>query len=184
MSQLQLRLSATSPHPFFIIFIMAVVYANDLTGGKLFLRYQGETEGTMLGTKDKDLTTFTTNRNLVFVEDLKLWSEYPIMGAGAGASKYLRGEGRGIAAHIEFSRLLAEHGLPGLIIFLLIIATGYSYFKEKDPVVKSLKITLFCLAILTTFHSATRTFITPLLISLCSAVVLPAKKSNDPVPGK
>ncbi len=170
--------------PVFIIFVAAIFYANDLTQGKLFLRYQGETEGTLLGTKEKNLNTFTTNRNLILMEDLTLWTEYPILGVGAGASKYERSEGRGIAAHIEFSRLLAEHGIPGVIIILLIITVAYRLKSEKDPTLRAIKAGLFFLAIFTTFHSATRTFITPLLISLSVINILPKEKVDGIIPGK
>ena len=170
--------------PAFIVFIMAIFYANDITGGKLFLRYQGETEGTLLGSKEKNINTLTTNRNLIFLEDIGLWSEYPLLGTGAGASKYLREEGKGLAAHIELSRLLAEHGIPGLIIFILLLGIGYSLRKETDPVMRALKFSLYMLAIFTTFHSATRTFVSPLLLSLCSITFLPDEKPSDSLPGK
>ncbi len=170
--------------PAFIVFTLAIFYANNITGGKLFLRYQGETEGTLLGSKEKTINTFTTNRNLIFMEDLDLWSEHPVFGVGAGASKYMRDEGRGLTAHVELSRLLAEHGIPGLIIFILLIGFGFSIRKETDPVMRAIKLGLYFLALFTTFHSATRTFITPLLLSMCSVNYIPDEKHVDSVPGK
>jgi hypothetical protein len=164
--------------------IAAVLYVNEKTQGNLFLRYQGETYGTLLGTREKDLATWTSNRTLVFFDDLELWKEYPVLGAGVGSSKHLRDDGAGIAAHVELSRLLAEHGIPGLAIFVLILMFGWSCRKEPDPLSKPIKMALFALAILTTFHSATRTFITPLLISMCALQIKPRNQTHDPLPGK
>ncbi len=170
--------------PLIAFVFITIVYVNVKTEGNLFLRYQGETYGTLLGTKEKDLDTWTSNRTLIFFDDLELWKEYPILGSGVGASKHMRVEGKGIAAHVELSRLLAEQGIPGLLIFVFILMFGWSCLREPDSLAKSIKLTLFTLAVLTTFHSATRTFITPLLISLCALQINPPVLQNDPVPGQ
>jgi len=170
--------------PLIAFIFLAIVYVNEWTGGNLFLRYSGETYGTMLGTRDKDLTTITSNRNIVFLNDIDLWIENPVLGTGVGASKYLRNEGSGIPAHVELSRLLAEHGILGLLIFILFLFTSRNYFSEPDILVKALKLSMFALAILTSFHSATRTFLTPLLISLCTINVVDSAPKNDIIPGK
>ena len=78
--------------PSILIFIVAIIYTNNLTDGKLLLRYQGETQGTVTGTRERDLTTITSNRNLIFLSDMELWSEFPVFGSGAGTSKYMRTE--------------------------------------------------------------------------------------------
>jgi hypothetical protein len=154
--------------PALILFGFAVFLTNELTKGNLLLRYQGETYGTLSGTRERDMSTVTSGRDVIFFSDLELWGENPMFGSGAGTSKYLRSEGQGTAAHVELSRLLAENGVPGIFIFLLILYSGYSYLSEKDSLIKALKIAFFVLAVFTTFHSATRTFITPLLLSLCT----------------
>jgi O-antigen ligase len=169
--------------PMIALIFIAVIYVNEWTRGNLFLRYSGETYGTMLGTRDRDLATITSNRNVVFLDDLELWREYPVLGTGVGASKYLRDDGKGIPAHVELSRLLAEHGVLGFFIFILFLVSGRQYFREPDMLVRALKISLFSLAILTTFHSATRTFLTPLLLSLCTINIINDPVSNDTVPG-
>jgi|SRR5688572_24778654 len=170
--------------PLIAFIFLAMVYVNEWTGGNLLLRYSGETYGTMLGTRDKNLATITSNRNIVFMNDIDLWFQHPVLGAGVGASKYLRSEGRGIPAHVELSRLLAEHGILGLFIFILFLFTSRHYYREPDMLVKALKLSLFSLAILTSFHSATRTFLTPLLISLCTINVVYNNPKNDIVPGQ
>jgi hypothetical protein len=71
------------------------------TGGALTKRFS-----------DTDLT----NRDHIVMEDVRIFLEHPLIGVGVGQGKEHR-EG-GAAEHTEFSRLLAEHGLMGLLAFL------------------------------------------------------------------
>lgn len=153
--------------PIVVLFVIVFQYADRATGGNLALRYQGETPGTLAGTKEKNLNTFTSNRVAVFKDDLSLWREYPIFGVGVGASSNLREHTYRVAAHVELSRLLSEHGILGLIYFAILIALGIKVLRQAsmDPWGPML-LSLFVLALFTTFHSAMRTFITPLLIGL------------------
>ncbi len=141
--------------------------ADSITGGLLSQRYQGETAGTLSGSKEKTLNTLTSNRYDILLGDLELWSDHPLLGVGAGASRYMRSTADGIAAHVEFSRLLAEHGILGLLFFLILLG---QFFRRKkfspSPLIRSIQTVLFFIAIYTTFHAATRTFVTPLLIGL------------------
>jgi hypothetical protein len=75
---------------------------DDFTGGALSARFA---------------ETNTTNRYDFMVADFKLWIDNPILGVGPAGSKEVHG---GAATHSEASRLLAEHGLPGLVALLLL----------------------------------------------------------------
>jgi O-antigen ligase len=152
--------------------------ADGLTDGVLSLRYQGETAGTLGGSKEKTLNSITSNRFDIFTGDLALWAENPLLGVGVGASRYLRSTLNGVISHVEFSRLLVEHGLLGLLFFLILLSLFFSIRKRKEePVTKSIQLAFFVLAIYTTFHAATRTFVTPLLIALSVIrVVVPSKQ--------
>ena len=79
-----------------------------VTGGKLLLRYQGETEGTYNYGAEKTLKKMTSGRSLIFEEDLNLWYDYPIFGCGVGASRLIRSRitDEKISSHVELSRLL------------------------------------------------------------------------------
>jgi hypothetical protein len=146
------------------IFIFQQV--DDITGGKISLRYQGETEGTFLGQKEKTLNVLTSNRFEILLGDLELWQENLMGGVGVGASKYLRSY---ISAnpHVEFSRLLAEHGILGLLYIMIIIYLGIRLYRNNSvPQIRMVLLTLFLIGLLTSFHSAMRTFITPLFIAV------------------
>lgn len=149
-----------------LVFIFS--YIDSITGGKLYLRYQGETEGTYNYGVEKNLNKITSGRSLIFEEDLKLWFEYPIWGTGAGASRHIRGGGtEKISSHVELSRVLAEYGIFGIIYFFSLFNIGiglwHKFRLNKDYLIYFV---IFLIGFLTTFHSAMRTFVTPLLISL------------------
>ena len=165
----------------FVIIIFTFDYIDEITGGKLLLRYQGETDGTYNHGAEKNLKKMTSGRTLILDEDLKLWVKHPIFGVGIGVSRHIRGgTDRKISSHLEFSRLLAEHGIFGLIYFIALIRIGIKLFKGmKYNTINGIFFILFFIGFLTTFHSAMRTFITPLLISLSVIGIQTVKKKNE-----
>ncbi len=165
------KLPNFAQYVFPIVFVgfFAFQIADDITGGNLSLRYQGETYGTSIGAKEKDINIITTNRFNIFMEDIELFKEYGIWGVGVGASQRLRGGdvSEGTAAHVELSRLIAEHGILGIFYFILLILVYFIYVRTvAHPVHKAILACLFILALYSTFHAATRTFVTPLLFGL------------------
>ena len=149
-----------------MIFSASYVIIENRSEGQITLRYLGETFGTLSGNKIKTIDTFTTGRYEILKSDLLLWNENFIFGTGAGSSKYLRsGVLYGISPHTELTRLLAEHGLFGLLfIFIIIVNSMKSFKRNKNSIYQSILITLFLIGIGTAFHSAMRTFITPVLV--------------------
>ena len=155
----------------FTILLSSFVMISYLSSGNLSLRYLGETSGTISGSTEKSIDTITTGRFSIFYEDLLLWFDYPLFGTGAGASKYLR-ENKSLS-HTEISRLLCEHGLFGLIFILIVLSIGIdSFLKNRFNSSKALLISLFFIAFATGMHSAMRTFITPIFMSLSTLIVI------------
>jgi O-antigen ligase len=67
----------------------------------------------------------TTGRLELVAADLRLWEENPLWGVGPGQAEYSRESSIGrVAAHTEFSRLLAEHGVFGFAALLLLLIAG------------------------------------------------------------
>ncbi len=172
--------------PLGVLLFLVMIVANTITGGMLLLRYQGETQGTLAGSADKNLNKITTNRSDIFMEDVELFSEYPTMGVGVGASTFLRNDYKGYAPHVELSRLLAEHGILGLIIFILfLIVFILNRNAAPDYISKGLLVACFLLGFLATFHSATRTYITPLLMGVsCVSVFQISRPKPQTNPAK
>jgi hypothetical protein len=165
----------------FVLTTLIFNYIDDITSGKLSLRYQGETEGTYKHGAEKDLRKITSGRSMIFEEDLKLWADYPIFGCGVGISRYIRGgsEGRKISSHIELSRLLAEQGIIGLFYFLALLNIGirlWKLFRIDNSMI--IYFILFLIGMCTTFHAAMRTFVTPLLIGLSVIGIQSVKRKN------
>lgn len=153
---------------------------NVLTNGMLFLRYQGETSGTLAGGKEKDLNLITSGRLDILEGDIDLWLQNPVLGVGAGASKYLREKMNGVVAHVEFSRLLAEHGLLGAVYFFILIYFALRLPRSNpDPSIVAIVCAFYTVGVFTSFHAAMRTFVSPLTIGLSMVVIksiLPAKR--------
>lgn len=153
--------------PAFILILGSFFLVNRLTNGLLFLRYQGETSGTFAGTKEKDLNTITSGRLDIFLGDLELWADHPITGVGVAASRYMREKMTGVVAHVELSRLLAEHGIFGFIYFLILTYYGFKAVRSSpNPAIAGLLFALFAVGLFTSFHAAMRTFVSPLMIGL------------------
>lgn len=64
-------------------------------------------------------------REQILGSELELFKENPIMGVGVGMGKSYRGEmlGEEVASHNEMTRLLAEHGMFGVLILLILLVT-------------------------------------------------------------
>jgi hypothetical protein len=81
------------------------------------------------------------------------------MGVGPGAARELRltyGYGMVVGAHSEFTRMLAEHGLFGLVSLLSILILSFKEYKRRVDYNKVLLGCMSIFGILTMFHSAFR----------------------------
>jgi hypothetical protein len=92
---------------YFVVFPML----DSLTSGKLSARFQ-----------EKGFT----GREDIAKGDLELGLRHPVMGVGLGMVKQARARELGIggAAHTEFTRLIAEHGLLGLLALGALLVMG------------------------------------------------------------
>jgi O-antigen ligase len=139
----------------------------------------------MLGTKEVTVDHFVTGRLGIFEQDLDLWLTNILTGVGVGASRFLRDLNRiGVAPHVELSRLLADHGILGLIYVVLFFfkVPFDAWNRNANGKNRVLVMVLLIVAILTTFHAAMRTFITPLFVIIGSLKIMENKtviKSPD-----
>lgn len=85
-----------------------------------------------------------SNREAIATLDLILFAEHPVMGVGPGMGKYARKQefGSGGAAHTEFTRLLSEHGIFGVIATLILFGIALRQFLlPGTPQAKALRVT-------------------------------------------
>jgi O-antigen ligase len=173
---------------FYIIITLLSLYgvfevANRMTGGNLLLRYQGETAGTMAGSKEVTVDHFVTGRLSIFEQDIDLWIENFITGVGVGSSRFLRNVERvGVSPHVELSRLLAEQGLLGLFyaFYFFCFIPLQVYQSNERNIQRTVLMAIITIAILTTFHAAMRTFVTPLFMILGSLKITSDWKPSKP----
>jgi O-antigen ligase len=105
-----------------VIFVALVYYVvlpnmDRFTDGKLSARIH-----------DADLT----GRDTLISQDLEMWRENPLLGVGPGMAKAARSYHHDIiAAHTEFSRLLAEHGTFGFLAILTLAMIVIENLKQS-----------------------------------------------------
>lgn len=169
-----------------IFSLAAFLTINFLTGGLLLSRYSGETAGTLAGSSEKNVEDATSGRTSIIENDINLWFDNFFFGVGPGESpEYRRDDpnyyGNSVT-HTEFSRLLSEHGLFGLIInIILIILIPLKIIRSKENArYRYIKIAFALFALLSMTHSAMRTII-PVLFYAFSAITIRDKKVNTPL---
>jgi O-antigen ligase len=103
--------------------------------------------------------TGTTGRDLIAKADFAIWSENPILGVGAGMGPASRLAilGHAPAAHTEWSRLVAEHGLLGLGAAVCLIAMAWrACARDRRPFERALAAGFATWAFLFMFHAGMR----------------------------
>lgn len=145
-------------------------YVNQVTGSALYNRYAGISYGQKVGVEK-----YTSGRLEILRIDTDIFMDNPLLGIGPGAGTDLRpeyGYHERVAAHVEFSRLLAEHGLLGLIsLGILLLGPIKEFFCRRGLHQRFLLIAgvLFCLGFMA--HSATRIALPMFLYGLGFALV-------------
>jgi O-antigen ligase len=123
-------------------------------------------------------------RTEIVVADLKLWTENPVLGVGVGEGEFQRDLEKDTATHTEYTGLLAEHGMLGLVAIGCLIGmalTAWRRQKTVDGRFISLALMVWSLATMT--HLAVRLAIIPFAFAFAAAAVLPRPSTTpDPQP--
>ena len=100
-----------------------------------------------------------SGRIVIMLIDLEIFYDNIFFGVGPGQANQLRkdyGYGKLVTAHSEFTRLLSEHGLLGLLSILCIIVMTLIDFRKRNTEEKCIQLGMALLALLTMSHSAMR----------------------------
>lgn len=101
------------------------------TGAFLLLpQLDAYTEGKL---SQRFLDTNPTGRDTIVKLDLQIWSEHPMLGVGPGRAMPIReAMGYRAAAHTEFTRMLSEHGMFGLLSLLLLVTAAAGKLLQRQ----------------------------------------------------
>ncbi len=128
--------------------------ANDFSGNWLDSRYDSAN---------------STGRSTIAELDMAVFFSNPLLGVGTGRASEFRGEGHlaHAAAHTEFTRVLAEHGIFGLaalgILFALLIK---AYRRTISHWNRMMVVGLAVWSLTTMIHAATRIGAVTLMLAL------------------
>jgi len=140
----------------FVALVFGAIYPwlNDLSTGAVAARFQ-----------DLD----TTGRLQLAEADLLAFQDSPLLGVGLGGSTAYHEDvfGEPVGTHTEFTRLLAEHGVFGVVIIVLIVwmlLKGYLVNRPGLARAISAAMAIWSLSIMA--HSATRIVAIPFTLAL------------------
>ncbi len=127
--------------------------ADSITNGLITKRYLGQNR------KGEVKEDVTAGRLDILLHELDAFGEFPILGTGPGGGKFFRlqkGE-ESAASHNEVGRLVAEHGVLGIVALMILFFTPlFKFFRVNTPT-KVMIISFITLALLTFNHAAMRT---------------------------
>lgn len=178
-----------------VVLLSLFQYVNRLSGNTLQSRYSGETMDVHTGDKQGDLETVTDGRSTIIFAEWDIFVANPFLGVGPGQSHFYwdvnsKFEGMTadavVASHTEFSRLLAEHGMFGMIISFIMIYPLWKYFKRRKSLLKKgfapyINLGLLVLGLSMCMHSAMRTLITPFSVGFAFAGFQLTRNQNQRV---
>lgn len=127
------------------------LYTSNVTGGMLENRYTGKNAS---GIKKEDISA---GRVDIFQAQLSAFYSSPLVGVGVGGGKYFQGEGKkGANSHDEIGRLLAEHGMIGIFMLLLLLLVPLPNILNQNYYARAFLIAFYVFWFLTINHSAMR----------------------------
>ncbi len=151
--------------------IITWLFTSVQTYGLLNLRYSNQDAA---GRVKEDITT---GRAELIATEMDAFFNAPLTGIGIGKIKEFREEITGVSAatHNELSRLLSEHGMPGLLALIIIVFSPLIYWLFYRPNVYFFAFYFFWL--LTISHSSMRLAAPGFIYGLCLLYIIHEKNT-------
>lgn len=151
--------------------IFTWLFTSVQTYGLLNMRYSNQDAA---GRVKEDITT---GRAELIATEMDAFFNAPLTGVGIGKIKEFREEATGVSAatHNELSRLLSEHGLPGLIALIILVFSPLIYWLFYRPNVYFFAFYFFWL--LTISHSSMRLAAPGFIYGLCLLYIIHEKNT-------
>lgn len=153
---------------FVLVFILTIlmgagiwIYSSSQTNGLIEKRYANKDAR---GREKKDRLG---GREEIMNQEVNIFLDNPILGAGAGMSKYERAQitKEEVASHNEISRMFSEHGLFGIFGLLILFITPFILYINNRQHLYFLSFFIFWL--LTINHAAMRIAAPAFVYALC-----------------
>ena len=119
--------------------------------------------------------TSSTGREEAALIDLQLWREYPLLGVGPGRASIYRElvMNTRLAAHTEFTRILAEHGTLGILALIFLFLALWQNVKRTSSLrARALVAALISWAFLFMLVNAFRIVAPAFLLGLTFALIM------------
>ncbi|MGE0887127.1 MAG: O-antigen ligase family protein [Blastocatellales bacterium] len=162
------KLILASVASFLLVNFIILPQLSDFTGGALVRRFQD---------------VGMTGRDKIMMADMQTWADNPVFGVGPGQSKiYHKQFFRASAAHTEFSRMLAEHGIFGLIALVLMGVIFIRHLRQaRTREAKALVSAVSIWGLLYMFTAAMRVVAPSFTFGLAAlTLILPEEESAPP----
>lgn len=146
---------------------LAFTSANDFSGNWLDTRYENAN---------------STGRSTIAELDMEVFWSHPLLGVGSGRASEFRGQGHlaQAAAHTEFTRVLAEHGVLGIIALgLLASMLIQAYRRSLSHWNRLMIVGLSVWSLTTMIHAATRISAVTLMLALTQVRVETTSSAPD-----
>jgi hypothetical protein len=139
-------------------------------------RLDSFTEGALM---TRFQNTKATGRMEIIISDLQIWKNNIVLGVGLGQSKHLRGDlFRSAIAHTEFSRLLSEQGVFGLLIIILLLKMALqNVIRARTHQSRAIMAALVVWTFLYMLNAAMRTVAPAFIFGLTFITVLSGNKA-------
>ena len=126
-----------------IISMAVFPYIDELSGGSIANRFS-----------DTDLTS----RQEIIRSEVDAFKQNPILGIGPGQGRKFRLENymNYKHNHTEYTRLIAEHGLFGFMIILILLSITFKIIIKKKGLERSVSLSILSWCLLFMTHSSTR----------------------------
>jgi len=159
-----------------LVGIGAFMYANEITGGNLYARYFNVRED---GSQLKE--DYSTGRGDIVGGDIQLFFSSDFIGVGPGVSRKERPTHKNFAAHVEYSRMLAEHGVLGLVslIIMFLIPLRQFFMLLNRPENQMIFVSFMVLSMLTMTHAAMRLGMVGFFYGMAFLIIVKQVKSKE-----
>ncbi len=106
--------------------------------------------------EDRFSSTDSTNRTEIAASEWRIFLQHPMLGAGVGSAKYERDINMNTAPHTEYTRLLAEHGVLGIVAIAMLGVLSFRLISSASEWYRLAAVGLIVMALAQMVHSATR----------------------------